>query len=101
MINGTTFNGMVLVAGGQGSGGALASAELYNPMAGTFTPTGSLNTARTYHTATLLNTGMLLIAGGFNGSDLASAELYNPASGTFTPTLSLNAARYRHTATLL
>jgi hypothetical protein len=31
---------------------------------GTFIPTGSLNTARGNHTATLLNNGMVLIAGG-------------------------------------
>ena len=81
-------NGMVLIAGGQGSAGALLSAELYNPATGTFTPTGSLNTARVYHTATLLNNGTVLIAGGYdnNGNTSASAELYNPATGTFTPT---------------
>ena len=108
MIQGTMINGMVLIAGGQGSGGALASAELYNPMTGTFATTGSLNTARVYHTATLLNdaalnNGTVLIAGGYdnNGNTSASAELYNPATATFTPTLSLNTARYRHTATLL
>ena len=103
MIQGAMINGMVLIAGGQGSGGALASAELYNPTTGTFAATGSLNTARLYHTATLLNDGTVLIAGGYdnNGNISASAELYNPATATFTPTLSLNTARYRHTATLL
>src|SRR5882724_2823996 len=64
---------------------------------GTWTPTGSLNTARLLQTATLLPNGMVLIAGGFS----ASAELYNPASGTWTPTGSLNTARGFHTATLL
>ncbi|MGA3328912.1 MAG: Ig-like domain-containing protein, partial [Terriglobia bacterium] len=96
-------NGMVLMAGGTGSAGYLSSAELYHPATGAFTPTGSLNTARTYDTATLLNNGMVLIAGGFgnSGNTLASAELYNPATGNFTPTGSLNTARYLHTATLL
>ena len=103
MIQGIMINGMVLIAGGQGSAGALASAELYNPTTGTFAATGSLNTARLYHTATLLNNGTVLIAGGYdgNGNTSATAELYNPAAATFTPTLSLNTARYRHTATLL
>jgi len=101
-------NGMVLVAGGANNsagGTAAASAELYNPATGTFTYTGNMNTARSLHTATLLNNGLVLIAGGapvFESSDvLASAELYNPATGTFTPTGSLNTARFLHTATLL
>jgi hypothetical protein len=103
MVNGTTTSGMVLFAGGHGPSGALAGAELYNPTTGTFTATGSLNTARLYHTATVLSNGTVLIAGGYdnNANPSASAELYNPATGTFTNTLSLNAARYRHTATLL
>jgi hypothetical protein len=97
-------NGMVLIAGGMGSGAvATSAAELYNPATGTFTPTGNLNTARYSHTATLLNNGMVLIAGGIDGNGNVSitAELYNPATGTFTATGSLNTARYQHTATLL
>ena len=68
-----------------------------------FTNTGSLNTARYQHTATLLPNGKVLVAGGLDISNnaLASAELYDPASGTWTATGNLNTARYLHTATLL
>ena len=65
--------------------------------------TGTLNSARAFHTATLLPNGMVLVAAGYNYTSgyLASAELYNPASGTWTATGSLNTAHFRHTATLL
>src|SRR6266550_2109735 len=64
--------------------------------------TGSLNTGRYFHTATLLPNGMMLVAGGFStGGASTSAELYDPASGSWTATGSLNTARYLHTATLL
>src|SRR6267378_4015103 len=66
-------------------------------------PTGSLVTARSRHTATLLPNGKVLVAAGFNELDgfLSSAELYDPASGTWTATGSLGTARAYHTATLL
>ena len=70
---------------------------------GNWTVTGSLNTARYLHTATLLPSGMVLIAGGSdsNFSVSSSAELYDQTSGTSTLTGSLNTARMLHTATLL
>jgi Galactose oxidase, central domain len=66
-----------------------------------FEETGSLATARAYHTATLLPNGKVLVAGGYNNDYLASAELYDRASGIWTATGSLNTARRDHTATLL
>ena len=108
-------NGDVLVAGGDGGPSpdgpntVLASAELYDPGAGTWTATGSLSTAREFQTATLLQNGNVLVAGGDGGPSpdgsgntvLASAELYRPSSGTWAATASLSNARVLQTATLL
>jgi hypothetical protein len=54
--------------------------------------TGSMNTGRWSHTATLLADGKVLVVGGTTlyGGVLASAELYDPATGTWTVTGSLN-----------
>jgi len=55
---------------------------------GTWTATGSMNTARFLHTATLLNNGKILITGGGvdTSNPIACAELYDPGTGTWTPT---------------
>ena len=96
-------NGKILVTGGKINGNVpSSSAELYDPVAGTWTPTASLTDARFSHTATLLPDGKVLIAGGFGVSSiLNSAELYDPAAGTWTTTGPLATARDAHTATLL
>jgi photosystem II stability/assembly factor-like uncharacterized protein len=106
-------NGKVLVAGGSQCAppqGCLQtnSAEIYDPATETWSLTGSLNTARSFHTTTLLANGKLLVAGGDNCatsqgpcSYLNSSELYDPATGTWSGTGSLNSARSSQTATLL
>src|SRR5262249_5626229 len=84
-------SGKVLVAGGINPSGrftVFASAEVYDPATGLFSPTGALATARADHSATLLPSGKVLVAGGFNcprGDDflfphirLAAAEIYTP-----------------------
>src|SRR6266853_3991058 len=67
----------------------------------TWTPTSSMITARTHHTATLLANGEVLVAGGGNTTILPSAELYNQTTGKWTATGSMTTARTDHTATLL
>ncbi|MFN7958118.1 MAG: kelch repeat-containing protein [Holophagaceae bacterium] len=72
--------GKVLICGGSNLGSPatlLASAELYDPVAGTFALTGSMAGARELHTATALGDGRVLLSGGYSGASfLASAELY-------------------------
>jgi hypothetical protein len=59
-----------------------ASAELYDPATGTFSPTGSMAAAHFSPAATRLVDGRILIVGGNNAS---SAELYDTTTGTFSP----------------
>jgi hypothetical protein len=106
-------NGMVLVVGGFSDNlmtKLVSTAELYNPVSGTFGPASSPNVPRAEQTATLLTNGKVLIAGGqFPGGSIqgalligaTSAELYDPVAGTFTLAGSMNAPRNYHTATLL
>jgi hypothetical protein len=94
-------SGKVLVAGGFG-GAYLTSAELYDPITGTFAATGSLSVARALHTASALASGAVLVAGGQDTTAyLSSAELYVPALGTFSATGALAQARELHTASVL
>jgi len=106
-------SGKVLVAGGytcDGSGNcsSLISAEIYDPVAGTFSSAGTMTIARSGHTLTVLSNGTVLIAGGNNCSSatscsaLSSAEIYDPNAGTYTSTMnSMSAPRYGASAVLL
>jgi hypothetical protein len=81
-------NGKVLIAGGSCCSEPLVypkTAELYDPLSGTFTRTGDMLNGRENHTATLLSNGKVLIAGGqVDDAWVTAAELYDPATGTFS-----------------
>jgi lysophospholipase L1-like esterase len=78
--------GDVLVTGGENAPNeSVASAELYDPSTGTWSPTGSMAADRAGQTATLLNNGKVLVVGGNFGAGPA-AELYDPSTGSFSPT---------------
>ena len=106
-------DGRVLIVGGQyyvydskaqyqSATKTTSTAELFDPVTETFTPTGSLAAPRFSHTATLLPSGKVLVVGGSNGTALSvGGELYDPATGTFQPTGGLLTARRDPTATLL
>jgi Kelch motif len=82
----TLPDGQVLIAGGgDNSGNAFQSAELFDPTSDTFSAlpasgTTELQTARAEAVAAPLPDGQVLITGGFNPAGmLQSAELYNSA----------------------
>ena len=79
-----------MVAGGEDYfENTVATAEIYNPASGSFSPTGSLGTSREFQAAARLPE-LVLVAGGLtaNGSSestLASAEIYDPGTGHGLP----------------
>jgi len=109
-------NGRVLVAGGATRApdpicvGGIASAEVYDSAAGSFTTTGSMTSPRYAHAATSLQNGNVLVTGGFASTNdcfdvgepaQSSAELYDFSSGSFHATGSMIEGRGGHTSTLL
>lgn len=81
--------GKVLVVGGDYPTGAstvgyVASADLFDPATNTFSPTGSLTTARSHHAAALLTNGNVLVTGGEGSAGiLGSTEIYDAGTGQF------------------
>src|ERR1044071_10376879 len=86
-----------------GVGSGVESGESSILAEGSITPTASMATARSGHTATLLPRGRVLITGGMNGNGTYwdSTEVYDASAKSFTAAQRMSAGRVGHTATLL
>jgi hypothetical protein len=88
-----------LAAGIDSSGSVVSRTQTSD----TWAYTGSLPTARQFHTATLLGNGQVLVLAGYiaNEGDTAQADLYDPSTGAWTSAGTLENGIFGHTATLL
>jgi len=107
-MTGGAKSGQVLIAGGTNTSEftpQLNTAELYNPVTGTFTATTHpMNAARAYAVCTALPNGKVLITGGIDNAfnAIATAEIYDPSTDSFSFTGNdMGDARVDHSATLL
>lgn len=110
-------SGKALIVGGApvsiGSPGTIgdATAEFYDPLTRTFSPSATMAVPRFGQTATLLATGNALIAGGsasgptapvFNGNDPTDkVEIFDSQTNMWSTAAAMNSPRAFHTATLL
>ncbi|MEO8230497.1 MAG: hypothetical protein ABI628_12150, partial [Chloroflexota bacterium] len=104
-------NGKVLIAGGDttspdGVSASMANAQLFDPVTGGLTATGSMSVGRTQHTAIRMADGRVLVIAGqsnLNGDDPFNytAEIYDPASGAWSQAGTMTAHRSAFATTLL
>jgi hypothetical protein len=97
-------DGRVLVTGGvTSSGGAVNTAEIYDPSADSWSASVTMVDARAGHTASLLSDGRVLLAGGSDsaGNALSSLEIFDPASGAFSSAGAMSSPRMNQAAATL
>src|SRR5207245_6405732 len=95
-------DGHVLVTGGAGADGPLATAELYDS-GGFFVATTPMHVARSRHASVVVQDGRVLVAGGasISGQVIKAAEIYDPATTEWSIVGDMAQARSGHTATRL
>ncbi len=102
-------DGKVLVSGselvGREGSFVLKSCEVYDPLADSWTNKEPMNSARAYHSSSLLPDENVLVAGGVNSEGSSAypilnytkqCEIYDPAQNSWSQTDSLKQARIRH-----
>jgi N-acetylneuraminic acid mutarotase len=102
-------DGRVLVTGGDSNTSGtntLASTEIYDPVADTWTTKASMNTAREAHTQVTFTdssgNSKVMVIGGINGTGrLSSTEIYDPSANTWSAGPSLSYARNSFAAVLI
>jgi len=100
--------GFRIIAAGLQATDVLQSAEIFDPVSGTFTSAGNMCDGdvcmpRAFGQAVLLRDGRVLLVGGVDetGNPTASAILFDPKTNGWTAAPSMAHARHGHTATLL
>ena len=96
-------DGRVLLAGGYFAGRVTGAAEIWDPMTGECTATGSLHVPRADLRVVALASGEVVAIGGRDddGLALAAVETWNPLTGAWTERQALATPRVGHTASLL
>ena len=78
--------GKVLITGGHpldGSAAYVASAEVFDPESGIFSPAADMTAPRYNQRTTMLADGSVLIVPGSDGADYTTSEVYDSRSGSF------------------
>ena len=95
-------DGMVLVAGGEGTLRALSSAELFDPTTATWSDAAAMLEPRARHQAVRMPDGRVLVAGGYGANGITgSAEIYDPGNATWTTAGQMSVARDRFALVVL
>lgn len=90
--------GLLLLVSPAAAGSAMCKSDTGTRKSGTFSATGSMTSARSLHTATLLADGKVLLVGGVGAGGeaatfLRTAEIYHPSKRKFIATRSMSTAR--------
>ena len=99
-------SGKALYIAGFDSGRVTETVDLYEPLTGSWSRTGSMIKRRSRSTATVLADGRVLVTGGDAGLFTESvpsalAEIYDSSSGTWSEAGQMAALRILHTMTVL